>query len=148
MPLPEPPRTSPGGALSAKMSTLARRDTKPELLLRRELHRRGLRYRLQVKVPGNNRRTIDIALTRVLVAVYVDGCFWHGCPEHVHRPKTNSDWWEWKIAGNRARDRDTDRLLTEAGWHVLRIWEHEPPEVAADVVESARRRLLEDGPGG
>ena len=69
------------------MSRLARRDTKPEILLRSELHRRGLRYRVQVKVPGNNRRTIDIAFTRVRLAVYVDGCFWHGCPEHHVHPR-------------------------------------------------------------
>jgi DNA mismatch endonuclease (patch repair protein) len=130
------------------MSTLARRDTKPELLLRRELHRRGLRYRVQVKVPGNNRRTIDIAFTRVRLAVYVDGCFWHGCPEHVHRPKTNSDWWAWKMVRNRERDRDTDRLLSDAGWQVVRVWEHETPQAAADVVESAwRDRVIERSRG-
>lgn len=134
---------SPGGALSAKMSTLARRDTKPELLLRRELYRRGRRYRVQVKVPGNNRRTIDIAFTRVRLAVYVDGCFWHGCLEHGTRPRTNSEWWEWKVRRNVERDRDTDRLLTDAGWAVIRVWEHEPPEEAADSILSAWRALAE-----
>lgn len=142
---PEPQRVSPGGALSAKMSSLARRDTAPELLLRRELHKRGMRYRVQVKVPDNNRRTIDIAFTRVRLAVYVDGCFWHGCPEHHVQPKSNKDWWRWKVERNQARDRDTDRALAEHGWHVLRLWEHVGASQAADRVAEAYRRALADG---
>lgn len=134
---------SPGGWLSGKMATLARRDTAPELALRRELHARGLRYRLQVKVPGNNRRTIDIAFTRARLAVYVDGCFWHGCPQHHHRPKTNPEWWDWKIAGNQARDRSTDDELRTAGWDVIRCWEHEPPAEAAERIQVRYRGLLE-----
>ncbi|MDF9715108.1 very short patch repair endonuclease [Nocardioides sp. ChNu-99] len=102
------------------MSTLARRDTAPEVELRRALHRRGLRFRLQQKVPGNRRRTIDVALTRARIAVYVDGCFWHGCPEHFHLPRSNADWWAWKIANNTARDRDTDAEIEAAGWVVRR----------------------------
>ena len=129
----------PGGALARKMSTLPRRDTAPELLLRRELHARGLRYRLQVKVPGNRRRTIDVALTRARVAVYVDGCFWHGCPRHFHLPRANRDWWEWKLSMTHRRDADTDRELREAGWEVVRVWEHEDPVAAADRVERVWR---------
>lgn len=121
------------------MSTLARKDTKPELAVRRELHARGMRYRLQLKVPGNNRRTIDIAFTRARLAVFVDGCFWHGCPEHHHRPKTNSEWWDWKIAGNQMRDRSTDGQLRAAGWEVLRVWEHEDAVVAAIRIENRYR---------
>lgn len=117
------------------MSRLKRSGTTPEMALRRELHRRGLRYRVQVKVPGNNRRTIDIAFTRQRVAVFVDGCFWHGCPEHGTRPTTNSQWWEWKIARNQERDRDTDRLLHEAGWASLRVWEHRTVSSAAGSVQ-------------
>jgi DNA mismatch endonuclease (patch repair protein) len=124
------------------MSRLARKDTAPELALRRELHRRGLRYRLQVRVPGNNRRRIDIAFTRAKLAVYVDGCFWHGCPVHSHQPRANSEWWTWKIEGNRARDRSTTAELEAAGWAVLRIWEHEVVEVAADRVERALARRM------
>lgn len=142
----EPDRISPGAVLSAKMSRLARRDTEPEIALRRELHRRGLRYRVQVKVPGNNRRTIDIAFTRVRLAVYVDGCFWHGCPEHHVRPRANSDWWGWKIERNQARDADTDRELAEAGWDVLRLWEHVPADEAADRVQAAYRRIAGAAP--
>lgn len=123
------------------MSTLARRDTGPELALRRELHRRGLRYRIQVKVPTNRRRTIDIAFTRARLAVFVDGCFWHGCPEHGVRPTTNKEWWEWKIERNVIRDLDTDRLLEAAGWTVLRVWEHESIPSAASLVEQTLERL-------
>lgn len=127
----EPPRTRPGAVLSARMSRLARRNNTPELLLRRELHAMGLRYRVQLAVPGNRRRSIDIAFTRARLAVFVDGCFWHACPDHGTSPRTNSDWWQWKLERNVARDRDTDRLLTTAGWTVLRIWEHEDPRAAA-----------------
>lgn len=124
------------------MSRLARRDTAPEVALRRELHRRGMRFRVQMKVPGNNRRTIDIAFTRAQLAVYVDGCFWHGCPEHHVRPRANSDWWRWKIDRNRTRDADTDRQLEAAGWSVVRVWEHEPHESAADSVQRAYGDLV------
>lgn len=99
-----------------------------------------------MKVPGNNRRTIDIAFTRIHLAVYVDGCFWHGCPEHHVQPKANSDWWRWKIERNQARDRDTDRELAEHGWHVLRLWEHVDALEAADLVADAYRRAISDGP--
>lgn len=121
------------------MSRLARRHTKPEVALRRELHRRGLRFRVQLPVPGNRRRTIDIAFTRVKLAVFVDGCFWHGCPEHGVRPETNSEWWRWKLARNQERDADTTRLLEGAGWTVLRFWEHDTVVRAADTVEKQWR---------
>ena len=126
------------------MSTLARRDTSPELALRRELHARGLRYRVQLKVPGNKRRTIDIAFTRARLAVYLDGCFWHGCPEHGRRPHTNRDWWDWKIARNQERDRSTDDELGKLGWEVLRFWEHEAPASAADKVMERYRGRISD----
>jgi DNA mismatch endonuclease (patch repair protein) len=117
------------------MSRLARRHTHPELALRGELHARGLRYRVQVHVPTNRRRTIDIAFTRAKLAVFVDGCFWHGCPMHGVRPRTNPEWWAWKIERNIARDLDTTRLLEESGWSVLRVWEHETVPEAADRVQ-------------
>jgi DNA mismatch endonuclease (patch repair protein) len=143
----EPARVPPSAvSMSSKMSTLARRDTKPEMALRSELHRRGLRYRVQVKVPGNNRRTIDIAFTHVRLAVYVDGCFWHGCPEHHVQPKANSDWWRWKIERNQVRDQDTNRELADHDWHVLRVWEHLVASEAADLVEQAYNRLASTDP--
>lgn len=128
VPVPQHVRAHPGSSsavVSARMSGQGRRDTGPEVALRRALHARGLRFRVIYPVPGQRRRTIDIAFTRRKVAVFVDGCFWHGCPEHGVRPRSNSAWWREKLAANRARDRDTDRLLDEAGWMVVRIWEHE-----------------------
>lgn len=122
------------------MSTARRRDTAAELALRRELHRRGLRYRVVYPLPGQRRRTIDVAFTKVRVAVFVDGCFWHGCPEHGTKPRSNSEWWRTKLAANRSRDDDTDRLLAELGWTVVRIWEHEPVEIAADRVAAVVRQ--------
>lgn len=124
-------------ALSDRMSRAARRDTAPELALRSELHRRGLRYRVVFRVPGRSRRTIDIAFTRARLAVFVDGCFWHGCPVHATTPTHNSGWWAIKLAANYGRDRDTDEHLATEGWAVLRIWEHVPASEAADQVEAA-----------
>ncbi len=123
------------------MQRQARKDTNPELELRRLLHRRGLRYRVGTKVPGMPRRTIDIAFTTVKVAIFVDGCFWHGCPEHGTWPAANGDWWRAKILKNQARDRETTEHLTEAGWCVRRVWEHEQPaETADELVEIVRHR--------
>ncbi|MFP3714509.1 very short patch repair endonuclease [Puerhibacterium sp. TATVAM-FAB25] len=119
------------------MSTARRRDTAPELAIRRQLHARGLRYRVAYPVPGQRRRTIDIAFTRKRIAVFVDGCFWHGCPEHGTRPRANSDWWTRKLTANQVRDRDTDRVLSAMGWKVLRLWEHESPAAAAEKVVAA-----------
>lgn len=138
----EPLRVSPGGRLSAKMSTLARRDTAPELKLRSALHAAGLRYRVQLPLPGNRRRKIDVAFTRARVAVFVDGCFWHGCPRHGTRPATNQEWWDWKIKRNKDRDDDTNRLLADQGWEVIRVWEHEDPlQAASRVRETVSERL-------
>ncbi len=129
-------------ATRRKMQAQGRANTEPELALRRELHRRGLRYRLHARVvPGTNRRTVDIVFPSARVAVFVDGCFWHGCPAHRQaRPQTNTALWIDKITNNAARDRDTDARLTEAGWTIVRIWEHENPSEAADRIEQAVRR--------
>lgn len=126
------------------MSVAARRDTAPEMALRRALHAAGHRFRVVYPVPANRRRTIDIAFTRAKVAVFVDGCFWHGCPEHGTQPRANSDWWTTKLAANKARDEDTDRLLREAGWHVIRIWEHEDVGTGLARVRAALRRPPND----
>ncbi len=132
---PHPGASSP--ALAARMSVLRRRDTAPEMAIRRELHAAGLRYRVAYPVPGLRRRTIDIAFTRARLAVFVDGCFWHGCPEHGTRPRSNSGWWEAKLGANRARDADTTAYLQRESWTVLRFWEHENPRAAADTIVSA-----------
>lgn len=124
-------------ALAARMSRLARRDTAPELAVRRELHARGLRYRVAYPVPGKSRRSIDIAFTRARLAVFIDGCFWHGCPTHGTSPTANSAWWATKIAANKARDADTADHLTSIGWRVARFWEHESPSVVHEAIRTA-----------
>ncbi|WDZ84541.1 very short patch repair endonuclease [Micromonospora cathayae] len=120
------------------------KNTQSELRVRQALHRAGFRYRLHIPVPGKPRRSIDIAFPRTKIAVFVDGCFWHGCPEHGGEALNNKDWWRNKIAQNKARDEDTSRHLVAAGWTVLRFWEHENPvEVAAAIgrqLELARFR--------
>lgn len=137
----EPRRSTPSARLSARFAGQARAATSPETRLRQELHSRGLRFRVQYKVEGLARRRIDIAFTRWRVAVSVDGCFWHGCPDHCVIPKNNRDWWLWKFEVNRARDLDTDHRLDELGWTSLRVWEHEEPVRAADRVEQALLQL-------
>jgi DNA mismatch endonuclease (patch repair protein) len=138
-PVPQHVPAHPGSSsaqVSARMSRLRRRDNTQELALRRELHALGLRYRVHYPVPGGRRRTIDIAFTRRKVAIFVDGCFWHGCADHGTHPRSNVDWWQRKLQANQQRDRDTDRLLQERGWTVIRIWEHES-------LASAVRRVVE-----
>jgi len=116
-----------------------RRDTSTEMAVRRALHSRGLRYRVDyAPVPGLRRRA-DIVFTRARVSVFIDGCFWHGCPVHGTTPKRNASYWGPKLAANVARDRDTDRQLVAAGWQVLRFWEHELPSGVADRIEIAVR---------
>lgn len=107
------------------------------------LHSRGLRYRIHFPVPGLPRRTIDIAFPRRRLAVFVDGCYWHGCPEHGKRPAVNTDWWEWKIGGNIARDQQTIQALEKAGWTAIRIWEHVPTEQAARSVMDALAEIAD-----
>ncbi len=122
------------------------RNTKPELALRRELFARGLRYRVDHPVLPGSRRRADVVFTRARVVVFVDGCFWHGCPVHGTKARTNSEFWANKIDTNRRRDADTDARLRAAGWRVLRFWEHEPTTDCADVVARAcRTRTLEEG---
>ena len=124
-------------AVSLRMRQQSRVGTQPELALRRELHARGQRYRVAWPVPGKPRRTIDVAFPRRRIAVFVDGCFWHACPQHGTDPRANAAWWAQKLATNVARDRDTDVHLRGAGWIVVRVWEHEDPDVVATLVEEA-----------
>ena len=123
------------------MAKQRRRDTQPELRLRRALHAAGLRYRVNYPVPGRPRRTIDVAFTRAKLAVFVDGCFWHGCPEHGTQPQANEHWWAEKLSANTRRDRDTDAYLRALGWTVMRMWEHEEPEEMAQEVAANLLRL-------
>lgn len=124
-------------AVSDRMSRQVPSGTTPELALRRELHHRGLRFRVDFRLDmaGLRRRRADLAFTRRHVAVFVDGCFWHACPEHATSPKANGEWWAAKLAGNVERDRDTDARLVASGWTVVRIWEHEDVAGAADRIE-------------
>lgn len=116
-----------------------RRDTVPEMAIRRAVHARGLRYRVDSRpVPDLNRRA-DLVFTRAKVAVFVDGCYWHGCPEHGTVARTNVDYWSSKIQRNRARDRETNTLLAERGWVSLRIWEHETVTTAVEKIVAAVR---------
>lgn len=107
------------------------KDTRPELALRRELHRRGLRYRVNTRPVAHIRRTADVVFPRRKVAVFLDGCFWHGCPDHYTAPKANADFWQRKLERNTARDRNVDKVLKQAGWLVVRVWEHEAIDTAA-----------------
>ncbi|MGY4989484.1 very short patch repair endonuclease [Streptomyces nigrescens] len=113
------------------MQAIRSRDTEPERLIRRLVHAQGLRYRVAAKPLPGLRRTADMVFRPAKVAVFIDGCYWHGCPEHYVPPKTNPGYWSDKVAGNIARDRDTDRRLREAGWTILRFWEHESPDACA-----------------
>ncbi|MEU2179021.1 very short patch repair endonuclease [Nocardia sp. NPDC019219] len=124
------------------MRAVRNRDTRPEMQIRSELHRIGLRYRVNRQPVPGVRRSADIVFGPAHVAVMVDGCFWHGCPRHMRPARRNHDFWADKIVANQVRDRETDQMLTKAGWLVLRIWEHEDPaEAAARIasVVSARR---------
>lgn len=132
------------------MKANRRRDTRPEITLRRALHAQGLRFRKDYLVGLVGRRPVrvDVAFTRLRVAVFVDGCFWHACTEHGVVPRSNRSYWEPKLARNAQRDRDIDSALTSEGWVVLHIWEHVRLDEAAEVVVEAveRRRRLLDAP--
>ncbi len=127
--------TSP--AVRRTMLGNRRRDTAPELVVRRLLHSHGLRYRVDWPLPFDRRRRADIVFTKQKIAVFIDGCFWHGCPEHYIAPRANSEYWAEKVAVNVARDRDTAARLEALGWTVLRFWEHEEPEAVCSLVQAA-----------
>ncbi|MCY3786885.1 MAG: very short patch repair endonuclease [bacterium] len=143
--VPESSRRAPAHAGSWALDEAVRRsmvanrsrDTKPELHVRSAVHRRGLRFRVSVRPIAELPRTADMVFRPAKVAVFIDGCFWHGCPEHYVEPRTNADYWSAKIARNKGRDSDTDQRLRDAGWTVLRYWEHEPiEEVAEDIIST------------
>ena len=113
------------------MQRVRQRDTSAESALRRELHALGLRYRVQVPVLIKPRRVADVIFAGPRVAIFVDGCFWHGCPTHASWPKKNAEFWRAKIVANQERDQDTDARLRADGWEVVRVWAHEQPRDAA-----------------
>lgn len=113
-------------------------DTAPEAELRRRLHAAGRRFRKDTRIDaGNVRVRPDIVFPRRRVAVFVDGCFWHGCPDHCRMPGSNVDYWEAKIARNKARDARNDAALAGEGWTIVRLWEHVPVEEAVRLVSCA-----------
>src|ERR1700744_819130 len=127
--------TPSSAGVSERMKRGRRRDTAPELELRSELHRRGLRYRVDRRPLKGLPSRADIVFGPAKVAVYVDGCFWHSCPEHGTMPRANEAFWQDKLARHRERDATVKDLLPAAGWTVIRIWEHEEIAVAAARVE-------------
>lgn len=120
-------------------------DTAVELELRRCLYAAGLRYRVHVRPIPSVRRTADIVFGPARVAVFVDGCFWHGCQRHKTIPRTNREFWEAKIGGNVRRDADTKKRLTEAGWMYVQVWEHDDPGEAARSIAEAVTGRRQDG---
>ncbi len=128
----------------ATMLANRRRDTRPELRVRRILHAEGFRYRVDFAPAPVTRRRADIVFPRKHVAIFIDGCFWHGCPVHYVPPRANREFWSEKVSRNRARDIDTTALLESAGWTVLRFWEHEPPEEVARAISRRVRGAAEE----
>lgn len=129
--------TSP--ATRRAMQANRRRDTAPEMAIRRLVHAAGLRYRVDARPLPSARHTADMIFTRARVAVFIDGCFWHGCADHYRPPASNTTYWAGKVTRNRQRDRLADDALAAAGWAVIRVWEHEPPDAAARRIEAAVR---------
>jgi DNA mismatch endonuclease (patch repair protein) len=131
---------------SANMAAIKREGTAPEAAVRSALHKEGFRFRKDYPLRLNGRLVRpDVAFTRLQLAVFVDGCFWHACPVHCKLPKVNTDYWLPKLRGNTERDQVQTQLLTEHGWVVLRVWEHETVEVAVESirveVDKLRSRL-------
>lgn len=142
---PQMPRIQPSSPVaSRRMARVRQTGTSAEIALRKELFRKGLRYRIDFEVLNKPRRVADIAFPRLKIAIFVDGCFWHGCPDHATWPKQNAEFWRQKIEANRLRDLDTNERLRDIGWEVLRVWAHESPPDAArnvfNVVETRRHR--------
>ncbi|WP_121192541.1 PDDEXK family nuclease [Motilibacter peucedani] len=128
-----PPTPAPSSEAARRLlSRTKRRDTAPEIAVRRCLRELGIGYRVDPTPEGlSRRRRADIVISRGRVAGFVDGCFWHSCPVHLHPPKANAEWWRLKLASVVERDRDDDRQLLAAGWLPVRVWEHEDPADAA-----------------
>jgi DNA mismatch endonuclease (patch repair protein) len=138
--LPPPPRASSAAARNV-MRANRKTGTQPELRLRRALHRLGLRYRVGRRLPSPVLATPDLIFVRYRVAIFVDGCFWHGCPDHGVQPKVNVAYWTAKLALNRARDLRVDAALHSVGWLPIRVWEHDDPDRAAEHIRAAVTRM-------
>jgi DNA mismatch endonuclease, patch repair protein len=119
---------------SFRMAKVRQKNTDAEIALRKELYQRGLRYRVNFEILKKPRRVADIVFPGLKIAIFVDGCFWHGCPDHGTWPKNNAEFWRQKIETNIARDNDTNERLREIGWTVLRFWRHIRPTDAADII--------------
>ena len=129
--------------VSQQMSRMPTKDSKPEIKLRKALYSEGLRYRIHRKdLPGKP----DISFGPAKVAVFVDGCYWHNCPEHGTIPKNNREWWQDKFRRNRERDRRNDTKLLEMGWLPVHIWEHEDPNEAAVRIKKLTRERIDKRP--
>ena len=145
-----PPRRRPCGSGREPLNKVKGRfPPATHQAVRSAVHRRGVRFRVSVRPEPELPRTADLVLRKSRVAVFVDGCYWHGCPEHRTQPATNPDYWADKIAHNIERDAETTDYLQQAGWMVLRFWEHEDPESVADRVQESVRAALrnETNPG-
>ncbi|MGH3609865.1 MAG: very short patch repair endonuclease [Pseudonocardiaceae bacterium] len=129
-------------AVRLRLQRQPSRDTPVEVAFRQLLHRRGLRFRVHRRPLPQLARVADVVFPRHRVAVFVDGCFWHGCPEHLMWPKSNAAWGRDKITGNQRRDHDTDVRLAESGWAVFRTWEHDDPSVAAEALAALLAKRL------
>ena len=131
-------------AVSARMSNTRGTDTGPEMAVRRALHRRGMRYRVNFPPVPGLKRTADIVFTRQRIAVLIDGCFWHGCPTHYRPAMGNrSKFWASKIEENRRRDRESSEAFEADGWRVFRFWEHENVDRVAESVLAAVREAAD-----
>lgn len=146
------PSSSP--EVSRRMAKVRQKGTDAEIALRRELYRIGLRYRVDYEVLKKPRRIADIAFPGRRIVIFVDGCFWHGCPEHATWPKSNAEFWRQKIEANQSRDADTNERLRSLGWTVLRFWSHESPVEVARVIANmvamidSKRRISSHGVKG
>jgi DNA mismatch endonuclease (patch repair protein) len=132
----EPAPRSATAATRRAMQGNRNRDTRPELAVRSAAHRLGLRFRVAARPLADLPRTADLVFRPAKVAVFVDGCYWHGCPDHLRLPARNSEYWTAKIERNRRRDADTDARLLSAGWLAVHVWEHEDPSLAAERIHA------------
>ena len=145
--------TSPDRMVSWATSSAVRRvmqgnksrDTKPEIAVRSAVHALGMRYRVAARPIASLRRTADLVFRNARVAVFIDGCFWHGCPVHHLPPKSHAEYWAAKIVTNKNRDAHTTALLEAAGWTAMRFWSHEKPdEVAAQIAKQIRCKRIKE----